>query len=261
MNLRNLQTNWTTSSSLTEGKEEVKNSTRDRKIFSKIISFVAELNGVFGSKQHSLQLYNRYLSTKVNSPGEIRTHIYIFGSFLEKNSEALISKDASKLKEPNIVFTKKLNIKIREIFKQADADTRDIIWNHLLVISATIDPSAEKLKTIKDVIEEKSPEGEFVQSIFSTISKSIGQNTDNPMNALMGLMTSGDLPKMMTTMNDQFSSGNLNMEKLFGSVQTLFTSLGTLEPKVNQHMHLTENTEEQKIDDPLNKLGEVDKVD
>ena len=92
--------------------------TKTSKIFDNINKFVGDLTEVFGTKQHSLLLYNRLLEkTNVNHMEAIRKHVQAFSEFVIKNRQAIMTKDNSKLVDPIILYSKKVNIKMDEIFK------------------------------------------------------------------------------------------------------------------------------------------------
>jgi hypothetical protein len=72
-------------------------------------------------------------------------------------------------------------------------------------------------------LNDGSKEGEFLNDIFGKITNTIPQNMDtsNPMASIMNLMSSGGFADIMNTMNNKLSSGELDLNKLIGSVSQL----------------------------------------
>lgn len=197
------------------------------KSFQSIVKFVEDLSTEFGPKQHSLVLYNRLVSkTKITHQEAMKRHIQAFHEFVTKNSEAIIEKNSSKLKNPIILYSNKVNIKMDEIFRMADTQTTDVIWKHLLVILNILDPNTEALNVLKKSLEEKSNEGDFLKSLVSKIESNVDPNNTDPMSAIMGLMSNGVFTDVISSMNAGMSNGNLDMSKLFGTLQGMMTSLG-----------------------------------
>lgn len=202
------------------------------KIFKSIYSFVEELDSQFGKDQHSLQLYYRFLTTKVQNLEDKKTQIDLFTKFLLSNKEAIQSKDYSLLENDVIRFSEKLNIKIAEIFKLADESTRKIIWSHIFVINAMIlkDENSITLFTndINSKKDDESEEENMIKTIFDTIGNSVGDSSasmDNPMGVIMGLLGNGQMKGLLSNMNSKLNSGELDVEKMFGSVQAMLKDI------------------------------------
>lgn len=193
--------------------------TRVNKIFPLIASFVSDAEECFGNTQHSLRLYNRLLTKNVNTDQERLEHVSIFSKYVQDNYQAILTKDAKKLTSDVIFFSKKINIKLGEIFKKADNDTTEAIWRHLLVISTAVDPSSDAMNVLKKSMEEKSNEGNFLTNIMNKIQTGVDPNVNDPMSAIMGLMSSGVLTELMSSMSSGMSNGQLDVSKLFGLVQ------------------------------------------
>lgn len=201
-------------------------SSRLLKSFEYVVKFVEDLSEEFGSKQHSLVLYNRLLGkTKVTHSESITRHVKAFYDFVSNNRTAILEKDVTKLKSHVILYSKKVNIKMDEIFKMADSDTTTVVWKHLLVIMNSVDPSAESMVVLQKSLEEKSNEGEFLSSLVSKIEKNVDPNTTDPMSAIMGLMSSGVFTDLLSGMNSGMQNGSLDIGKLFNTVQGMMTGL------------------------------------
>ena len=199
------------------------------KSFQYIVKSVEDLSTEFGPKQHSLVLYNRLLAkTKITHTDSIMKHNQAFFDFFLKNEDAVLKKDTSLLKDPVIMYSKKVNIKIDEIFKMADNETTQIIWKHLLVIMNNVNPNAKSMELLKKSLEEKSNEGEFLNNLVQKIEKSVDPNTTDPMAAIMGMMSNGVFTDLISSMNNGMQNGSLDIGKLFGTVQGMMGSLGAM---------------------------------
>jgi len=196
------------------------------KSFECINKFVGDLTDVFGTKQHSLLLYNHLLvKTNVKHIDSIKKHVSSFTTFVTKNRQAIMTKDSTKFSDPIISYSKKVNIKMDEIFKMADTETTNIIWQHLLVITNSVDPSEEAMEILKKSLEEKSNEGAFLSNLVEKIEKNTDPNSSDPMSAIMGLMSSGVFTDLISGMNSGMQDGSLNIGKLFGTVQGMMSSM------------------------------------
>jgi hypothetical protein len=197
------------------------------KNFQNIVKFIEDLTTGFGSKQHSLVLYNRLVSkTKIIHVDSVKRHINTFHEFITINEQAIIEKNISKIKNPIIFYSKKVNIKMDEIFKMADNETSEIVWRHLLVIMNGLNPKPEVTNILKKSLEEKSNEGDFLSNLVSKLENTVDPNTTDPMSAIMGLMSNGVFTDIISSMNTGMSDGSLNLEKLFSTVQGMMTTLG-----------------------------------
>ena len=197
------------------------------KSFENINKFVSDLTEVFGNKQHSLLLYNRLLcKTTIKHTDMISKHISCFHEFITKNKKAILEKDNTLLVSPIIFFSKKVNIKMDEIFKMSDSETSNIIWKHLLVITNCLEPSEEVMNLLKKSLDEKSSEGQFLNNLFQKIEKNVDPTSNDPMSAIMGLMSSGVFTDLISNMNSGMQDGSLDIGKLFGTVQGMMSSAG-----------------------------------
>lgn len=107
----------------------------------------------------------------------------------------------------------------------ADLETTNVIWQHLLVITNSVDPSEEAMEILKKSLEEKSNEGAFLSNLVQKIEKNVDPNSSDPMAAIMGLMSSGVFTDLISNMNSGMQDGSLNIGKLFGTVQGMMSSM------------------------------------
>lgn len=197
--------------------------------FGKISDFVSELNGVFGGHFHEIAAYNHLLSrTKISQKLIIKKHVELFREFCERNREAFLSKDFSKIVSRRIAFSERAYIDVHALLSQKniDSDTSDTIWNHLLVISASIDPTVEIQEMLKKLQTSGSPEGQFLDNFFTRIQSVDTSNisASDPMTAASAILQSGVLNDLVGSIDKQVKDGSLDFGKLLGTVQTMLGS-------------------------------------
>jgi hypothetical protein len=219
------------------------------KIFNQIVTFVDDLATEFGTKQHSLILYNRLLSkTKLEHQDSVKKHIKAFENFTNKNRLAILDKDVTKFVDTKILYSVKVHIKMDEIFKMADTNTSNNIWKYLLVITRMINPAdTAVLKLLEKVNEEKSNESNFLTNIISDIEKHVDPNTTDPMAAIMGLVSSGAFTNIISTMSASVEDGSIDMNKLFGSVQGMMSTF--IQQPTKQSSPITEVSNTTSLDE------------
>jgi len=198
--------------------------------FGKIVDFVSELNNVFGGKFHEIAAYNHLLvRTKISQKLIIKKHVELFRDFCERNRDALLSKDFSKIISRRISFSERAYIDVHALLSQKtiDSDTSDTIWNHLLVISASIDPTVEIQEMLKKLQSSGSAEGQFLDNFFTRIQSvdTSNINTSDPMSAASAILQSGVLNDLVGSIDKQVKDGSLDFGKLLGTVQTMMGSL------------------------------------
>lgn len=204
------------------------------KAFSKIVDFVSELNNVFGARFHEVAAYNFLLSkTKVSQKLTIQRHIDIFKDFFNRNREALLNKDVSKITSHQIAFSKRAFLDIHTLLTQPELDngTTDAIWTHLLVINTTIDPSSEARDILRQLQGSGTAEGEFLDGFFNRIQQSVetsGVSTADPMTAATTILQSGVLNDLVGSIDKNVKDGSLDIGRLIGTVQGMLGSLSSM---------------------------------
>lgn len=201
------------------------------KIFQSISLFVKELNETFGKEHHPLALYNRLLEkTPVTNTLAIQKQVSIFYDFCKRNKEGILGKNKEQIQE-KIIFSKKIYIDIKDILKKSDPETEDIIWRHMLLISFHMFQTDDIREIIKNLSsssssDETKSEQDFISTFMTKIETQFKdkQFTD-PMTATTELLQSGLFTEMVSTMNTQIQSGNLNIAKLLGSVQGMMGNI------------------------------------
>jgi hypothetical protein len=211
--------------------------------FKAIANFTKDLGEVFASHQHSLRLYCHLINkTTISHEKAIKKHIDAFREFCITNREAIEQKDYSKLKNnkiekiktgARIVYSKNVYIDISDIFKIADEDTRNVIWKHILVISALCDPTSAAKKILKassnkDTIKET----DFIADLISKVETHVKPDS-NPMEAVSSIMKSGVFTDIVSNLNKGMTDGSLDLGKLIGNVQNMVSTLNTVKGEGN----------------------------
>lgn len=209
------------------------NAKKFREVFNAIVSFVNDLNDVFGTtkavkgKASSLALYHRLIQNlKTGDYDGIAKAVLGFRVFLSRYELALIKNDLTSIPEGTCILygnSERICIEIQKYMYQSrnHEDTLTIIRQHLLTIGMIIDPTPDKCTTLENAQKEReammpgidtsTKEGQFINDILETAKSGMaGINTNDPMTAMMGVYKSGALQKMMTGLND----GSMNPRSL-----------------------------------------------
>ncbi len=202
------------------------------KTFIKIADFVSQLEEVYGKKYHEIALYNRLIErTPKKSKIGIKKQIEIFTEFFIRNEKALLERDSTNIIS-NITYSSKAFLDIKKLLEDSDtdSDTKNTIWNHLLVIHATIDPSSKSKEILKSLLNNSNTQGDesqFLTNFLSKVENSIDkeQASKNPLAAATSLLQSGMLGDLMGSIDNGVKSGKLDITKLLGSVQGMLGNL------------------------------------
>jgi len=195
-------------------------------IFKTISTFVNELSDIFSSQNHPLKLYQRLINkTTVNHEKAIEKHILAFRKFCINNRDLILSKNISKLSsvESKIEYSDKVFIDFESIFKSADKDTTMVIFDHLLTISALVDPTSKAKEILKN--DEKSKEADFLSTMIEKVEENVDINSSNPMEVVNSIMSSGVFNDLLSNMNNSLQDGSLDLGKLVGTVEKLCSNM------------------------------------
>lgn len=195
-------------------------------IFKTISTFVNELSEIFSSQNHSLKLYQRLINkTTVNHEKSIEKHILAFRKFCISNRDLILSKNVSKLSsvDSKIEYSDKVFIDFASIFKSADKDTSMVIFDHLLTISALVDPTSKAKEILKN--DEKSKEADFLSTMIEKVEENVDINSSNPMEVVNSIMSSGVFNDLLSNMNNSLQDGSLDLGKLVGTVEKLCSNM------------------------------------
>lgn len=208
-------------------------------IFKAIASFVHDMNEIYGEKNKPLMLYSHLIEkTGIIHEEPIRKHLTSFQTFLIANDEAITTKDDNKLEEPTILYSDKVYINMKDIFEIAGND-KESIWQHLLTLSALLNPSSRARDILRQDKEKKVPEEDFLSNLIDKVGQHIDPSSTNPMDSMTSLMTSGVFGELMSSMDKGIGDGTLDMQKMVGSLQNMIGSLSTIVEagNIREHSH------------------------
>lgn len=212
---------------------------RKLKIFNAIVSFVGDLDASFGKKYKPVALYNRLTSkTAIADKQAIDRHIEAFTSFFKINSDYISNQKLSS--NPKISYSERVYLDVRIILKKTDVDAHQHIHSHLATIYSLInidnDQGREVLENLKKKMEQQKPakldidlpdtkEGEFIQNTLEEMTSHFGDMEGaNPMMMMTNMMQSGFFTKFMGDLQTKFSSGEMDMRSLMGTVTNVISS-------------------------------------
>ena len=185
-----------------------------------------DLESEYGKKYKPLRLYKRLINhTQISHDQAIKKHIGIFQNFCVQNRETITTKDDSKLINTKLEYSERVFFDLKYVFHLADNDTKPIIWQHILTISAIIDPTGKAKEILKKSAEDGKTgkdEADFLTNIISKVEKNVKPDA-NPMEAISSIMSSGVLNDMMSDLG----SKKLDLGKLIGAVQNMVSTLNT----------------------------------
>lgn len=209
--------------------------------FNTICNFIRDLSASFGNKQKSLLLYGHLIEkTGLIHIEPVKKHINIFKKFVEENQEAIEGQDKSKIKTHTIVYSEKVAIDMKNVFQLCDKEEEKIIWNHLLTISAMLNPLGNAKQILKDLTSKPNTksngnEDNFLKNIMEKIGSEV-ENYDtenmNPMQMIGSMMSSGALNDIFQSISSGLNEGNLDLGSMMNSMQSL---VGNLNNMVNEN--------------------------
>ena len=191
--------------------------------FKAISTFMNELGEMFGEGQHSLKLYCRLINkTTISHEAPIKKHIDAFRIFCVANREQIISKD-SNFDPVNVSYSERVFVDMSRILNRTDSETSEVIWKHLLLISALVDPDGKAKEFLKNSSHEE--EADFIKDIINKVEENVDPDS-NPMQAISSIMQSGVFTDLIGGMNRGLDDGSLDLGKLMGTVSGMISTLG-----------------------------------
>lgn len=223
---------------------------KDLIAFRAISSFIDELSTLFEKKQHALKLYKRLISkTTLNHESAIIKHIETFKAFCIVNREPIKNRQHTKL-EGRIEYSARVFIDLKEILsdEENDSETNDAIWNHMLAISAIVDPENKTKEILKKRMRKPQPKSTstpplgggnafgLINNLMGSIQSEIGQSgalnesEGDPMKLITNIMSSGVFTKLLGQVSSGLKDQNVDISELMGATQTMFSSLKANDP-------------------------------
>ena len=196
-----------------------------------------ELSNFFSSNL-SLRLYNHLLSkTTHEHRSPMRKHIKLFKNFAIRNRAQILSSNTA-LVDPIVKYSDRVKIDFSVIFRDVEiedsaAETQEILFEHLLVLSMIFDEKAGAAKVLRErkkkrplppMLETLFEEHDFLKDMVDKVEKHVTPGA-NPMEAMTSMMTSGVLQDIVTGMQQKIDDGSLDIQKLMASVQTMTQAL------------------------------------
>jgi len=227
--------------------------------FNTICNFIRDLSASFGNKQKSLLLYGHLIEkTGLIHIDPVKKHINIFKKYTEENQEAIENRDKSKFNSTSISYSDKVAIDLKGVFSMCDKEEEKVVWNHLLTISAVLNPLGNAKQILKDLTASSSAkkgggsdlnEDNFLKNIMDKIGSEV-ENYDtenmNPMQMIGSMMSSGALNDIFQSISSGLNEGNLDMGSMMNSMQSLVGNLNTM---VNENQP-TATTAPSAVDTP-----------
>lgn len=209
-------------------------------VFSAIKDLVEDLNESFGNTKRvtPLGLYRR-LITKIQpdtDTASVEKFISGFSSFFSNYEECVLSGELLKIpSSANINYGdgKRVYLEMGKYIRQADLETRTAISEHLVTISAILDPNENKITALEKVshtnelgIDTSTAEGEFISGIMQKAKGSMGNTEATDITqVIVGLATSGVLQEMAGGLQEGVASGRMDMGRLMGTMQGALSGL------------------------------------
>jgi hypothetical protein len=197
-------------------------------VFNSIYNFVKELDILFTNEQHSLKLYNHLLSkTKLSHTDPIRKHISGFRDFCIVNRDGIKEMNHSLFVTSSVVYSDNVFIDMKHIFSISEPHNIPIIYKHLLVLSALLDPTGNAKDILKQLKESEScgKESDLLKNLISKIEDNMDPNAP-PAASIASVLQSGVFTDMMTGLTSGMSDGSLDMSKMFGVIQSVMSGMG-----------------------------------
>lgn len=171
----------------------------------------------------------------------VKKHIAIFKTFLQTNEEAIEKRNKKLFKSGKIMYSERVAIDLLGIFQLCDREEESVIWNHLLTLSAMLDPSSNAKKVLKEMRESKAASGSsgsgggfednFLKNIVDKIGNEISNHEGedlNPMQMIGSMMSSGVLNDVFQSLSTGMNDGNMDLGKMMSSMQGLMQNLNTM---------------------------------
>jgi len=224
----------TTSEAVKVDKPKIENDSNNINYvlcFKSIHSFVMAMYEEFGSKSKALRLYHKLIEkTTFSHEFAIKKHVRCFMDWCITNRESIYSKNFQTL-QGKISYSEKVHLNMKDLFRLADNDQKKVMWQHILTISALVDSTGRAKQILKQSLDS-SNETNFLTNIIEKVEKNIDVNNENPMEAIGSIMSSGVFTDLISSMNNQVSSGELDVSKMLSVVQNMVGTITKDQPEM-----------------------------
>lgn len=217
---------------------------RIKNTFNAIKSFVDELYEGFKdgeTKTSPLVLYWRLL-TLIHQQNNVAAKTFVvngFDTFFQSFDTAIVSGKLGEIPEgTHIDYPNKkgIYIDIYKFLRPSDDDVHIIVRQHLMTISAILNPDEKKLKAIEKseksntvlaIPNDGSEESKFLTDIMDRAKESMRDaefDAENPTGTVMGMLQSGVVTDMFTGIQEGIGSGRFRYRKMARLMQGLIGS-------------------------------------
>lgn len=200
--------------------------------FGAIVNFVNDLWDVFGkgSVVTPLSLYHRLIS-KINlSDTEgIQKAVSGFKTFFSSNEVYLVANKLENIPRGVVInygTSDKIVLEIQKFIYQSDPSIKASIRQHLLTISAIIEPDTKKIeqleKRLNDLnVDTNTAEGKFISNIMEKAKTGMSSiDTNDPTQAMMAIFQSGVIQEMIGGLQNGVTSGQMDIRTLMSTMQS-----------------------------------------
>lgn len=233
-------------------------------LYLKIMSFVKELNNIYGEKFNSIRLYDKLLKKTYEIAYEnsikdlsneqkriaINKQISVFLEFCKTNLEA-ISNNSFDFVTYEIKFSDKAYINLKEIMDNTITEEKEetilTILSYFNLFSFLLTDNEVFKNNINNNQPDENHESMFLEKFRKRIDENFKEQTfDDPLQATMSLFNSGLFGEMLESMKSDINEGKLSIPKLLGSVQGMVKQLNG-----------DENSNSDEMPDLNNIMGNV----
>lgn len=195
------------------------------KTFSAFSNFIQALSELYSSDFKFLALYNRLLEkTTIRDELAIKKHVTAFTVFYNQNKNAILSKNVNAIRG-KIQYSERTFIEMEPILKKSNDQIKHAILQHLLTLSALVDPVSNAKSLLDNMSESTDNETKFLHTMIEQMSDKVDPNETNPMNVISNLMSSGAVNQIADGLKSGMENGTLDMNKLLGSVTQVFSQM------------------------------------
>ena len=216
------------------------------KAFQAALDFVTDLHDAYGTKSRAtpLELYNR-LMTKITFKDKeaINKCLSGFDEFLRIHESSIVDDNMVLIPKTAIIrygTSERVYIEIGKIIMQSRGETLNIIRQHLLGISAILEPSKRKVAELEEMIKNpRNAEEQFIGNIMEKtklVGAGLGDTAQTPQQAVAGLLAS--LPDMMSGLKNGVESKRMDPEKLMsglmGVMSTVMSQMSDMQRNITE---------------------------
>lgn len=228
--------------------------------FQVIVDFVNNLHNHLEEQKEriqSIQLYHRLIYQKSFQEVDlIRKHVNVFRGFCQSNRDAIREQSVTAITFPRIEFTDRIYIDIPYVFGRVDNDTKRVIWEYLLAISAHLDPQNNTRAVLEQLQQQGAPPADALSASISALSSDPNQMMGGLMGGLMGnpaitgimtkLMSNEiDLHKLITSITPIVENVKKEIEQSDDpTIKNMIAMIQSIEPSLEPE--LTPKTEERQ---------------